>query len=84
MGRKREAVRRLACGTCGAAGFDPCLHRISGKPLKSFHMSRAIEGRNDHLNKVVSQIDRNDFEEMMQWWAVYLNLDGKNGYHGEF
>lgn len=34
---------------CGQAGYEPCLSRITGRPIKSNHMPRVRAGKQDHM-----------------------------------
>jgi hypothetical protein len=73
MGRARDKAKSLPCGMCGASGYDPCIHRTTGKPLKSFHHVRRTEGRNDVLNRQVAQIEKQEDAErfFMFAWIVF-------------
>jgi hypothetical protein len=75
MGKIRNAVKRLLCGTCGADGYAPCVHRVTGKPLKNFHSSRRCEGRAEVLNKQVAHIEGDDDpEEFWMFCFIFLGL----------
>lgn len=61
-----------------------CKNRHTGKPMKNFHKGRSFPARQEVLNQKVAQIEGTSDEEFWQWVTDYLDIDGENGYHGDF
>ena len=84
MGKEvRSRAQLLACNECGVEADAPCVHKVTGKPLKGLHGSRVYGARQQVTNEEVARIE-GDAEDK-EFWAFVNRLFGiEDLYHGEW
>jgi hypothetical protein len=71
--KKRRAIERLACDLCGQAGEAPCVHRVTGKPIKGWHSPRARAGIHDAIKADLHKLDGMG-ETFYMWVWMHFGL----------
>lgn len=73
MGRIRSVAIFAECGECHAGEDKPCVHRVTGQPIKGMHRSRTYRGRKHVEDEMVREITGDESEDdFFEWVGHYL------------